>query len=1354
MAVTTEVIFELRNAETLEVEETFTKCNTILVGNGLNRLRVSRENYVSFLTQDYWKYNLVTYAYNTQLYLCTHDYSANPGTYRYLAAHNVAANTMNQQWSYVDSSPPYWEASFRFNVPATEKIWKGATLHQDMTHIRINPPCVQSTTQVLDVRYRIFRDESLIDGDSTTLEENAGKFYFKNFTRTLTQNDTNSNHASIANAFKLNYREQTWIRSGYDNYDDRYSLHDRNGHTYDKRQGRYKNTFGISKGSQIGAIHNSLVMCGDYGYTFSKYILNHSERVSTIHHHSVTSDKPYEDIDNLSSSGGLPTVINNAVDNGLPEFLQVHYVGDGQVGVSKYMLRSQRTIGTRGNSYNRSGKTASTNMGCLTGFSALGPGNHQTNTAHGCANHRFNTNKVELTPNQWVSYSRIGLTVTDFTNDLSVDFDPDNHGFTPTNISVVVTDFNTKTIYVACTGTGIWRITDPFGVPTVANFSPILNGIQAGGALHVDVGYNSRVWAYFDGDLMYSDDLGESWVSNNATNGLFSFAGLTGAGEWTRCRDMVCDRVDPGHIVALMIDSSHPSVARLRILFYHANDKSYVLSAGDFQKYQSQRDFGGSSYADGLGGSGPSGTSEYAKGMLKVSKRHSVWTLTAAASKGETYLSTYSINAYTGNHLHGLNSYYYYTSTASGFMYDNFDVPIYQAGNSFSRGVYTANRLLMDDVNFSAYRAADIDWFQTINSESTIECKAMVYNAWIGAAGNLVFRDAQVDNISFIDRHGGGFNLKNSRFEDMAWNEYVWNGSSFVNKATWMQDAVDSTGTHNATRKNFRINSYMFYGRQYLDITGNAPTVDKITMVATYTPITKPDQGYDNHHTLFDMQFSDKDWFSLYTREDATTIKTIRINALNNEVFQGTTILDDNVTYRIMLTIDGTSAKVYVNGILDIDMTLSQAPNFSIIDILAIGAHTKIDNYWTYLPHPELFLSGEVLNIQVWDDALTQIDATNDAADITGIVAPEFAALTALTGHFQMNEPLSEARTTHSTQLPLTGDLEISFTDAPTGQSFTDTDYHTMTVCDGILSDNTNSFNYTLDSYIHPTDRKYSVLNNQKNPAVVPNTPVEVVGAKMMFGTDAYAISTLHGYAVSTYDGITTSQYGRVTSFNRFDGEVMIEFQPHHETNYASIGFAPLKMLVSEESQLKYSVRTNSNRFISIYEDGVNISPDIAPFTVDSVFRIRRLVTGAFSLHSVEPTTGVETLIHESSVGHIYQGPAFVGILAWGQRGGFYNIRYSCTLRNNLAFIGHLTDATGIYHEDFTATSSRADDLKMNIDGVDIAVSILSADDLDNMIPLSAGEVRYFYNMGMLEFSTADFGKPLQFYTDVIHYPG
>ena len=116
--------------------------------------------------------------------------------------------------------------------------------------------------------------------------------------------------------------------------------------------------------------------------------------------------------------------------------------------------------------------------------------------------------------------------------------------------------------------------------------------------------------------------------------------------------------------------------------------------------------------------------------------------------------------------------------------------------------------------------------------------------------------------------------------------------------------------------------------------------------------------------------------------------------------------------------------------------------------------------------------------------------------------------------------------------------------------------------------------------------------------------------------------------------------------------------------------------------------------------------------------------------------------------------PLFLGVYGYGYRSGFWNIRYTETPNENIAFIGSATDASGMFHEDYTACSSYARDIHVKIDGVDVAVSILSSDDNLALPTLSAGEVRYYWVAGKLEFSTADYGKSLEFYTDVCHYPG
>ena len=1350
----TQIIFELKNASTLEVEETFEACNVILMKDGLQHIRTSKEDEVPFLGKDFWNTHNPGNAFHSRLFLSIHDYAANAATYRYTALHLHGADATVQNWAYVDATPPYWEATYRFNVPATQREWKGATLAGGLTYLRITPACIQSSSQVLDVKYRIFRAEAHIDSESTDMEYAAAVHYFRNFTQGLVTTSDNS-YEALASPFTLGYRPQNWFSTTDEGFFSNLNTQSRDSETYDVKQGRRTQAFTVGKTDMVGIIHNSLRVAGSTNtQSFSRHDMQHTDNVSTVHHHSGLSNKPYEDIDNLSSSGGLPVVVNPRTVKKLPDFIQIHHTTSGQVGTSRYLLRHQHTLGYPGNNYNRTTRLASVNMGFAEDFPELSALPYPTNDAHGCLNHGFAVNKVEFSPEQWISYSKTALTVTDFLDDVSIDFDAAHFGFTPTNIVSVSVDHALDIIYIGCSTTGVWKIEDPMGAPVVQNFTSALNAIQAGGVMHLDVGYNSRVWAFFDGDLMYTDNQGGFWASNNAVNGRFSFSGLTSAGQWTRCRDMVCDRVDPNHVVGLVLDHNHPLVTRLKVLFYHFTPlpKSYVMSTDDFHQAYNDRNTSTLLFSDGFGGFSTHGTNNYRKGMLNVSKRHSVWTMTASVVADQTQSNMDTINAYTGDTGLHLNPLYTVGGTPVGFMYDNFDTPVFLSGALGTSHVCKANRSLMADNDFSSIRPSLRHNFQLVNSESNRDYKSLVYNAYIGGIKTTTEQEALVDSLSFMDKGDTAYGVKDSLFEDLAWSEFVWDGSVFVNKAVWMEDAIDSTGTRNGIRKNFRAGSLMFSGRQYLDVTGNAPTGGTGTFIATITPAAKVDQSFDPNHTLFDMQFDIQEAITLNIRENA--VRKLHVKSQYGESFLGSATLADGVQYRIMMVLNGTSLKVYLNGVLDIDESIVLAPIFGGTDYISVGARTKMEEYWTHLPHPDSFVSGEILNVQVWDAALTQADATADALLPLGLVVPAVAATTDITGNFAMTDIIVEDHLSHIASEAMIYGLDVAFTEAATGQSFTEGDFHTLTACEGLLSDNTNSFDYALASYIHPTTRKYSVLNDQPNPTVVPAGVVTISGAKLQLGTDPFAIAALNGVAVTTSPGVGAAQYGRVTSYDRFDGEISFEFQIQHEDSLASIGFCSSPVTVSAETELIYSIRSRTDGTIDVYEDGIQVSSGIANYTVDSIFRMHRLPAGTFEFSSINPISGDVTLLHESTITHIYGGSAFIGVITWGKCSGFCEIRYTATMRPGVCYIGSFTNSTGMYSDKFTATSNREEDLRIRIDAVDIAVVIEDFDSVAPPMALTAGQARYYPNSGLVEFSTADFGKDLEFYTDAIYYPG
>lgn len=1366
MSYKSEVTFELRNAETLELESTWSGLNTVLQGRGLDLLKVGYELFPAFLggTQWYTGGGNTGYATHSRLYMYTHDYSDNPGMFHYDNDHYYAADSATQLWAYVNSDVPYWEATFRFNAPTTDKVWKGAGLNVDLTHIRVNPHCIQTTVQVLDVRYRLFRQEALTDSDSTFIETEAAKEYFRNFSRQNNSLDNDYEHKMMVSPFKLNYGIQKWYMRSWDGKSKSDNEHRRSSFSYDKRQGKLYQNFIINKTEHVGVIYNSGIIGGtNYRQTFSRHNINYTAATgtSTVHHHNINSTLPYEDIDNLSSSPGTMLITDARAEKHIPEFIQIHYHDSGDVGETKYTIRKQHIIGYSGNNYKRSGRAASVNLGAMQGFNIMG--NVQTNDVHGASTHLSRANVVELSPEEWVYYSRGGVSVVNVAEDKSVNFDSENYNFTASSIIEVTVDTDNRIIYVSCGATGLWKIEDPWGTPMVTNLSG--GGLPIGSAIHIDVGYQGRVWAYFDGNLAYSDDYGTSWISNNPFTGTFSYTELTGEDEWGRCRDMVCDRVDPGHIVGLVLDNLRTDTDSLRILFYHARDLNYVQSVGDFNRYRNMYTLDTYSYSDGSDGVGLLGSTEYSKGLLKCAKRNSLWTLTVADDwNDDVYSNSYSINAYTGTNRGAIRGTYRYT--ASGFMYDNFDAPTYiYSDGVYETKVHASNKSVTADDDFVVHYKNDCQrHYQIINSESDPSYRGMVMNSAIGALNLGHAEEGRGSSISFLDRFDGPWGGKNTYFEDMSWSEYVWKAdeSKFVSKTDWMQDAVDSGSNSNnfhAKRKNFRPNEYKFRGRQYLDISEAAPDAgDTMTFITTYTSLSKSTQLIDPYGSILDIQLADHTEIRCYIQFSGDAF--LHVQLPDGVWHTGVIPILADEEQRIGVVIDGTAVKVYIGGVADTGLDLvMDSIDFATVDTVVSGCMLKTKGYWTHKINPDHFLGATLSNMQVWDAGLTATDLQLDALDYAGLITPEIASGTNLRSRYLLSEPLDEARLTHTSKEIMVDGLEIQFIDGgEVGEnSFTHTDYNTTTVCDGILSDNTNSFNFTTSTYIHPTDRKYSSLNNQSGISTVPDQAPEIQGAKLIFGSNGYYMNYIHGYAVHTYDSTYDLYNGRVTSYDRFDDEVMIEFQPHHEANYASIGFTALKLVDIAESRFRYSIRTNQNGFITVYENGVNVHADIAEYTVSSIFRIRRLTDGSFSLNVVDsdpgsPTFGDETELHTSAAVDV--SPLFVGVLVYGYRSGFYNIRYTHTPRPGQAFIGHLIDTTGIYGEQFTATSSSAEDLLCKIDGVDTAVSILTSDDDIPMVALSAGEVRYYWTTGKIEFSVADYGKTLEFHTDAIYYPG
>ena len=120
--------------------------------------------------------------------------------------------------------------------------------------------------------------------------------------------------------------------------------------------------------------------------------------------------------------------------------------------------------------------------------------------------------------------------------------------FTPTDITDVAVDSNGN-IFIACRATGLYKISNPTGSPSITVIDDSTTGLTgaAGPQVYgVAAGRNDRMWIIMSGGLFYSDNGGTSW--STAT---FSFTGISDA-NWDKVRSIEADIQDANDNIGIV----------------------------------------------------------------------------------------------------------------------------------------------------------------------------------------------------------------------------------------------------------------------------------------------------------------------------------------------------------------------------------------------------------------------------------------------------------------------------------------------------------------------------------------------------------------------------------------------------------------------------------------------------------------------------------------------------------------------------------------------------------------------------------------------------------------------------------
>jgi hypothetical protein len=430
----------------------------------------------------------------------------------------------------------YTEHQQRFNPPASDITIRviGMTAYtstsdgrvQAQCWVRLTEDCIQTTSETLDVFYRIqfpYGFYNILPDPNTTLINDTGTDII------LTRYTTDAGYAVASSGYMFGSHGNSWHgRNCYvgklnrftaDQYPDKEYRTDAGHHTYSRTVDTTLKYATLKFDLQLNEATGRLMGSVSYGYEgryqyWNRYMTElGTSPLQNPFGHSASATKPFYDSLNANTGDGTMTFNGDAWTNpDYPQILRLNITTGGGVGVGEYQLWVRNHFGFWGNFYREQ-------------FRLLPAWNTHNSTNF---TEEFKVASWDLTSDE-TKYSRPSFVVIN-KNEIIAVLEDDicvlnvssaegkrfhvslYPSFNPTSISQVEVDPTTKTIWVACRTSGLYKITDPLGTPTITLYDNVASGSpQAPNCYGVKYG-NGRLWAAFEGDLYYTTNEGTIWT--------------------------------------------------------------------------------------------------------------------------------------------------------------------------------------------------------------------------------------------------------------------------------------------------------------------------------------------------------------------------------------------------------------------------------------------------------------------------------------------------------------------------------------------------------------------------------------------------------------------------------------------------------------------------------------------------------------------------------------------------------------------------------------------------------------------------------------------------------------------------
>jgi hypothetical protein len=1346
-----EATITVRDKDTLDIKRQYTCDNVITLSGYTNALLEEDINIQSGI-------NTIAYIrsiYNSPFIMIPDLPVAHvlPST----AGENVKSDSIVQDWIYIPGTPNVLEKVARFDPPPTQRtintIYTGGSnifglKHIMASYVSLSPPCIQETTEVLDITYRIqaFTNSTLsagslpvaIDGGQGIIDKFAsisviptggGVFAYPESGFGLWTDilPTNQYFTTIQNF--TGSLEITGVVVKNNKYMKR---------VYPVSLTGTQNIGQIIRTVAYGGVDNDFIEDNLRAIAWAPIVppTFTNKPIQPIHNHNKNAIEWGNDVNFLSTSQGVITVDGSSWTNDdYPEFCRIDHTATGAVGVSRYHCRIRNTTGFKDVGYKTRDDTHTPFAWVATNRTHKTlPDSHGMGGLHLLKLIKFSNHSV-------VYWDDDGITIVNQNNGVNATFDITTTPSLPvSSINDIVVDASDN-IWIADSAVGLYKLSDPYGTPTVTKMTVATNGLPVGGENNchaVSLGFNDSLWVLCTNGLAQTLNPTIATptfsVFDPGTGTPFDYTGITDS-NWSNVKYMVVDTQSPTNDMAFIVP-------------INGDDQLIVWWS-----------------TLGVSVQGPSTT--HTQGSLtfhgvRVSDTGSVFLTYNSANRATAHLTfgTADVPRQLGSLVN--NS----ILTAPSFIYDYYNVPYaHTVINDGIGGEFAITSIADKQVD-------NFDWDMSIfNGKSSGSNLVNFNNGMVmmrrtNNTSPLNGKDPTAIRSITPEHILDALNGQHSIFEEQCWRKYHWNGAAW--ELNFYAPAIDTGtfvgGPYPGIRHNFDTESNVFTGRSMIDIsaafaTGNFASVAIATFAFKLIPEAKDATVSDivpsrqeGPRMILDVstptQIFKIEW------DNAIGGDIIITDNNSSQIIQSTPL--DSATYRLIVTISGMTVLVYLDDVEIGNLLL----NGGTLDWSNTGgdlvAYVGSQVYSEYVPqrnqpHPYNFYRGVMENIQVWNVAWDFTDVNLDFTDIDG-VTPLLGSAD-LIARYQLTQSLvgTETKLTHGTSDTLINGLNISFADGASGDSFVATDYHTFGVVDGIFKDNATSFTQQHQLYFMPTDTEFSELLNSSGTTLIENVVASGVTEKAAFVKLFNEFNPLNLNAGSSFQmpGMFAANFIQ-TSHTAFTGALTaqhISGNGYFEAASISprsaiiVGLTSTPGTANTELLIDFGIKLKGDGMVDIVEAGVIVSADITSWTITDKFRVTR--TGTTITYD-KVVLGVPTLLFTSggtSSGTVYgrisstnTGPGV------NDAHGCYDAVINFDRPAYVMTVGNSSTLTGVFHPNYKIIDiDLTEPLVINIAGTPAAVTT-TEEYFDAMPVPGPGEVVIHGSTGWMIFNSADVG--------------